>query len=987
MATLAETLTKYFYLWEERGRGWYAFDHPVPLEPPFTPFYPQPAIPVQTEDDGRHATYLHFLFRKLFPKKKVDAFQSLALPVPKPISNTELAIFGISLPRSLDLFGYESEQLLLLLSYCKHPISFEVIGTHQKISIQIACSDQDKEYVINQFKAFYPTCTILPCQDALNILGSTGQDTLFTEFGLTDEFMRPLAFRDAKEPSLYVGMKGLFEVLQTNECVCIQLLFQGASHPWTKSILSSVSNGHGRSFFENAPEMPKLAQSKVSSQLFGVVVRVLVSAQNSHRAGDLIGRTGNALIGQTRSQWNSLMALSEDSHDAPLHTEDVFLRRSRRYGMLLNTEELSRMVHIPDEEGLVGALSNTKSKTKPIPAEVQNHAHVLGINEHMGVKRTASVDATQRFTHMHVIGATGTGKSTFLLNSIVQDIQNGNGIAVLDPHGDLIESVLNFIPEHRLRDVILIDPSDTEYSVGFNILKANTELEKDVLSSDLVSVFQRFATSWGDQMTSVLANTLLAFLESSQGGTLLDVRRFLLEPTFRASVLKTVSDPSILYYWNKEFPILKSTSIGPILTRLDSFLRPKAIRYMLAQKDGLNFDNIINSQKILLVKLSHGLIGEGNSYLLGSLLVSKIYQTALARQSTGKGDRKDFFVYIDEFQHYITPSLSNILSGGRKYRLGLVLAHQSLEQISNASSELASSLTANAGIRVCFRLGESDAQKLAKGFASFTEEDLLNLSTGETICRIGRTDLDFNVKISKDALTSQDFMPIDAVIKASREKYGVLRSSLERFIGPQIDATEGKDDEPIREVKMTGTHLEKPIVQVQQVKPVEVPKTESIEIQDPSLVRDIVRRKEESKHKYLQMLIKRNAESRGYKATLEQPTKDGNGRIDVVLQKDKIVYAIEVGATTTKEWEVHNIEKCLADGYSNIIALSEDIKGADLMTRKLTESNVLPNHLDKVRVYDLMGFMGVLDKEDVSKNTKVKKMKGYRIKITYGGKA
>ena len=376
-----------------------------------------------------------------------------------------------------------------------------------------------------------------------------------------------------------------------------------------------------------------------------------------------------------------------------------------------------------------------------------------------------------------MIGATGTGKSTFLLNSIVQDIQCGNGVAVLDPHGDLIESVLNYIPANRLKDVILIDPSDPEYSVGFNILKANTELEKEVLSSDLVSVFQRFSTSWGDQMTSVLANTLLAFLESSEGGTLLDVRRFLIEPTFRDRVLKTVSDPSILYYWNKEFPIIKTNSIGSILTRLDSFLRPKAIRHIFSQKEGLNFSDILNSQKILLVKLSHGLIGESNSYLLGSLLVSKIYQTALSRQSTHMDDRKEFYVYIDEFQNFITPSISSILSGGRKYRLGLILAHQSLDQISSANTELASALIANAGIRVCFRLGESDAVKLEKGFASFTSEDLLNLSTGEAICRVGRSDMDFNVSVPKDIVSSQAPASAADVIQSSRTRYGVLRST------------------------------------------------------------------------------------------------------------------------------------------------------------------------------------------------------------------
>ena len=661
--------------------------------------------------------------------------------------------------------------------------------------------------------------------------------------------------------------------------------------------------------------------------------------------------------------------------------------------MLLNTGELALMAHIPDEDGLVRKLAGETRKTKPVPAQLQGHSHVLGINEHQGVERTVSVGTADRFTHAHVIGATGTGKSTFLLGQIAQDIQNGHGVAVLDPHGDLIEAVLSYMPEYRKKDVIVLDPSDTQYSIGFNILSAGSELEKEVLSSDLVSVFQKLSTSWGDQMSSVLANAILAFLENPKGGTLLDLRRFLLEAKFREEMLKTVTDPSIRYYWQREFPLLRTNSIGSILTRLDSFLRPKTIRYMVGQKKGLDFNDILNRQKILLVKLSHGLIGESNSYLLGSLIVSKIYQTALARQNTDRNSRKDFFAYIDEFQHFITPSLSHILSGGRKYNLGLILAHQSLEQVSKSDSELAASLTANAGSRICFRLGEGDAAKLEKGFASFEEGDLLTLGTGEAICRVGRSDMDFNLRVAREISDAgQVYVSPEEVIRASRERYGVLRSDLESVIDPPDRYAEKEND---REKEVVTAPKAKPKQESEDVPKPEEKKPEIVikqsgevrVLEDPKLVADMVRRREESRHRYLQMLIKRNAESRGYKATIEQATKDGNGRVDVVLQKGKAVFAIEIGVTTTKDWEVHNIEKCLTDGYTNIIALSEDMKGADLMTRKLTESGILPGQSGKVRVFDMTGFMGVLNAEEVStksSKSKEKTIKGYRVKVEYG---
>ncbi|MBS1619675.1 MAG: ATP-binding protein, partial [Bacteroidetes bacterium] len=748
--TLAESITAYFYRWEQRGRGWSYSDDCVALEPPFAPYDPSYNSLESAIDDGVRPMPVAVLLKKvanLFsPKQQARGPKQETASGTGRFADAPLCFLHVSLPGKLDLDGYEARQLLLMLSYCSHPVSFEVVGTFGNLRVQVTCRQPDLDHVMSQLRTFYPTCTIMPSSDALEN-ADPDQDALVAEFGLGQEFMMPLSFPDAKEPSIYLGIKGIFDTLKHNETACIQVLFQGTRHAWAPSILRSVTEADGSSFFADAPEMPKLAQQKVSSQLYGVVLRTMASSPDRRRTDEIIRQTGNALVGQTRSTTNNLIPLSNEGYDPDLHMNDFLKRRSRRYGMLLNTEELASMVHIPDDPLVVTALSLATNKTKAATSEAQGHAHVLGTNEHMGTVSVVSASPTQRFTHMHVIGATGTGKSTFLLNNIAQDIYNGNGLAVLDPHGDLIESVLECIPSHRMKDVVVIDPSDALYSVGFNILNAANELEKEVLSSDLVSVFQKFSTSWGDQMTSVLANALMAFLESTEGGTLLDLRKFLIEPSFRLSVLSTVTDQSILYYWEKEYPIIKSNSVGSILTRLDSFLRPKAIRYMFAQKKGLDFTDIMDSKRILLVKLSQGLIGESNSYLLGSLLVSKIYQTALGRQAISKDSRTGFFLYIDEFQNFITPSLSRILSGGRKYNLGLIVAHQSLEQISKSDSELASALIDNAGIRVCFRLGETDAQKLEKGFKSFSEEDLLNLPTGEAICRVGRSDMDFNLSV------------------------------------------------------------------------------------------------------------------------------------------------------------------------------------------------------------------------------------------------
>jgi GTPase SAR1 family protein len=297
--------------------------------------------------------------------------------------------------------------------------------------------------------------------------------------------------------------------------------------------------------------------------------------------------------------------------------------------MILNSDELIGFVHLPSSAVRSSIFERQSTKTKAAPM-IARHGNglLLGNNDHAGQTVEVRLSPEQRTRHCHIIGASGTGKSTLLFNLIRQDIENGAGIAVLDPHGDLIDRILGIIPQSRIDDVVLVDPSDSEYSVGFNILSAHSDLEKNLLASDLVAVFQRLSTSWGDQMNSVLKNAILAFLESDRRGTLADLQQFLIEKEFRNDFLKSVRDTYVVNYWHKSFPLLSGTkSIGSILTRLDTFLAQKPIRYMVSQPENrLDFAHIMDSSKIFLAKLPEGLLGRENSHLLGSLLVSKFQQ-------------------------------------------------------------------------------------------------------------------------------------------------------------------------------------------------------------------------------------------------------------------------------------------------------------------------------------------------------------------------
>jgi predicted DNA-binding transcriptional regulator AlpA len=576
--------------------------------------------------------------------------------------------------------------------------------------------------------------------------------------------------------------------------------------------------------------------------------------------------------------------------------------------MLLNSNELLSIFHLPSASARSAKLKREDKRTKAAPTAALGHRMVLGDNHHAGKSVPVTLGADQRMRHMHCIGASGSGKSTLLLSMIAQDIQNGEGLAVLDPHGDLIDQVLCRVPQERIADVVLFDPSDESYPVGFNILSAHSELERNLLASDLVSVFRRLSTSFGDQMNTVLGNAIMAFLESSDGGTLSDLRRFLVEAEYRHHFLQTVRDPEIVYYWQKEFPLLTGKPQGPILTRLDTFLRPKVIRYMVSQKtDRLDFAAIMNGQKILLAKLSEGLIGEENSYLLGTLLVSKLNQIAMSRQNMMVSERKPFYLYVDEFHHFVTPSMATILAGARKYHLGLILAHQELQQLSNRDSDVASAVISNPYTRVCFRLGDFDAKKLEDGFSFFRAKDLQNLGVGQAICRMERSEYDFNLTTTPLPNVEEDSVARlrEQIVGSSRERYATKREEVEAL----LLASRSPQPATIRMAVPLPAGKIAPQAPREAAPP-------SKEVPTPG--------RGGEHHKYLQNLIKRWAEARDYVAVMEKPILDGLGSVDVALSRGEHSIACEISVSTSPEHELENVQKCLAAGFEHVILISSE---------------------------------------------------------------
>jgi len=825
-------------------------------------------------------------------------------------------------------------------------MSFELIGTPETIAVQLVCRDSDTSYVYTQVKAFFPDFGIQETYDDHIEDWLRAELCLYTiDFGLSEECMRPLAQLTGDKECL-TSLFGILDRLHENECVVIQTIFSGVRNPWAEHMLNAVyGNDRKTPFFFDDPEMCRLAHEKVSRPLCAATIRAMTFAGTMEGASTLLEHVATAIMHSAKSAGNGLIPLADPAYTVHERMADMLLRESRRVGMLINSRELVNLAHFP----LVPLRkTSTERNTKAVPHSLLGHEYRIGLNVHQGIESEATLSEEQRLRHLHIIGATGTGKSTLLHSLMMEDTRLGNGFMCLDPHGDLIDMLLDTIPEDRMEDVVLIDPSDSEYPIGFNILSAHSELEKELLASDLVALFRRFSTSWGDQMNSVFANAILAFLYNSKGGTLADLRRFLIEAPFRSNILTTVTDPDITYYWQHEYPLLKSSSIGSILTRLDSFLRPRIIRNMVCQQGSLDFAELMDSQKIILVKLSQGLLGAENSFLLGAFMVSKLQQIAMSRQAQAKQHRILFYCYIDEFHNFTTPSMNEILSGARKYGLGLILAHQDMQQIQKYDGDIASSLLSNAGTRICFRLGDTDAKRLQEGFGSFNAEDLQNLTIGDAIVRVNTASADCSISVIAHDYNGDSFK--DDIIAYSRGTYS-----------EGVPTITPPPEPPLQQAA--------PLTKEEPPEPIVIKK---IAKEPPEQIRE---------HRYLQTFIKRLAEASGYKASLEVPTPYGSGQVDVLLEKDDKHIAVEISVTTTPEWELHNIEKCLAAGYGQIVVFSNDAKKL-MQIKRLATENFSKEQLQRLHFVAPDEFQSVIADTKQPKNAETV-IKGYRVKVQY----
>lgn len=354
----------------------------------------------------------------------------------------------------------------------------------------------------------------------------------------------------------------------------------------------------------------------------------------------------------------------------------------------------------------------------------------FGITNYRDVRQRFGIKQKNRRGHMYIVGKTGTGKSTLIQNMASHDIEAGYGVAVIDPHGDLADGILDSVPSARVEDVIYLNPSDLEYPLAFNPLEGIAPDQRYLVASGIISTLKKvWSDSWGPRLEHILRNALMTLLENPES-TLLDVPRLLTDESFREIAVRRVTHPQVRAFWMFEFAKysvwMRSEAVSPILNKVGQFLTSIPLRNIVGQrKSALNFRKIMDEGKILVANLSKGRIGEDNCSLLGAMLVTQIQLAAFSRAELPEPERRPFYLYVDEFHDFVTLSFADILTASRKYGLNLVLAHQHLAQL---DEKLRAAILGNAGTIISFRVGVEDAELLAKEFYPvFGEEDLVNL--------------------------------------------------------------------------------------------------------------------------------------------------------------------------------------------------------------------------------------------------------------------
>jgi len=531
----------------------------------------------------------------------------------------------------------------------------------------------------------------------------------------------------------------------------------------------------------------RLIETKLAQVGFVAAIRLLVVAPDQERAEALLQSLAGSFGVFTLGEGN-VLTVAQPAFWQKKKLEAAIVARSGDLtprGQVLGSAELASLWHPP---GL--ALSMIKNISwgthltgeapENLPIATDNPDEQREINffartEYKNKTATFGIKRDDRRKHLYIMGKTGTGKSTMIANMAINDMRNGEGVAIIDPHGDLCDILLDYVPSSRINDVAYLDPSDVAYPFHLNPLEIKNESYRELIASGIVSIFYKlYHFSWGPRLEYILRNTILTLLHVPDS-TLLQVPELLTNEKYRDRVVEKLTDPVLKNFWLYEFakmsPQMRSEAVSPILNKVGQFLSSQTIRNIVGSPQStIDLEKMMNEGKIVIVNLSQGKLGEDSSALLGAMIITKMQLAAMNRVYLPEEKRRDFYLYVDEFQNFATRSFIKILSEARKYRLNLTLANQYIGQI---DEDVQKAIFGNTGSMVSFSVGAADARSLAKEFGlKYKEEELVGLGNYNVI-----------LKLSIDNQTSSPFsattLPLPRARNQNRDK--IIRSSRERF--------------------------------------------------------------------------------------------------------------------------------------------------------------------------------------------------------------
>ncbi len=722
-------------------------------------------------------------------------------------------------------------QFFSLLANKKSSFIFEIAlpSNSSKIQFYIATSLENVEYIIKSAESLWPEIQIKESDD-YNVFNPTGE-SFGVEVLLEKNFALPVKqIEEFNQDPLSPIVSAFSKLDQQSEGLAYQLILKPAGkgpNKFIKKLASKISKGASFSQAlnetrlitkitkiisealaltsqkkdkENNPpkndnsdsQLVEPLNKKASQLLFKVNIRLVSSAPTSQKAELILENLKNSFAQFNQPNANSFV-FKKPFNLIRFFTDFSWRKFNNRKSIILSVSELSGLWHPPFLSLKTPELKKVKVKELPPPQELPLEGIVLGKNIFRGEKTIIKLSENDRRRHLYIIGQTGTGKSALLFNLAKQDILAGKGVAVMDPHGDLINDLLSIVPKERLEDIVLFDPGEIEWPIGLNMLEYDPQKpeQKTFIINELIEIFDQLydlKQTGGPMFEQYLRNSLMLLMDDpNEKTTLVEVPKVFADAEYRHYLLDKCKNSLTYNFWIKEAEKAGGeaalANITPYITsKFNAFLSNDYLRPIVAQKQSsFNFRGIIDQKKIFLINLSKGKLGELNSRLLGMIIVGKLFMAALSRVDTPEEQRKDFYLYLDEFQNVTTKTISQILSEARKYRLNLTLAHQFIGQL---REDISNAVFGNVGNKIIFRIGAEDAQKIAPQFEPILKmTDFVQLDNYYAYVSLiinGQASLPFNIKTLPPE--KGDYSQIEKIKILSRTKYARSRQEVENEI-------------------------------------------------------------------------------------------------------------------------------------------------------------------------------------------------------------